>query len=308
MSEQISHIAFFDDMVRLIPSKSGISPDFIEAVLTFPDHGAIATSARGNHLYAVPMIEKAKGQIDDPSKKDENLKLLAGAQGWLCHRAIDLVMKPISIKKNPGEIYSPRFSGDEGEIYQDAVSYREILDSGFGNPVFKTIKITPYVLSDDFEGHPLKAAFYNEDLEELIGASVTADMIGVYYELEVPSTAQEAKSIFASGYQEYSEQFETYVNAFSYPDSERQKVYLENKNYYSQDDPLIRLAKKSKKEKIGNDELNKALALDAEFSKYEEALRKAIFFLSEASRFYKDELEKDQLYDAVENFHPPHRI
>ncbi len=217
-------------------------------------------------------------------------------------------MKPISIKRNPGEAFSPRFSGDEGEIYQDAVSYREIFGSGLGKPVFKTLKMTPYVLSDDFKDHPLKPAFYTQELEELIGASVTADMMGIYYELKVPKTVEEATAVFASGYQEYSEQFETYVNAFSYPDSERIKLYLKEKNYYSPNDPLIQLTKKAKEGKIDSSELNQALSSKSDVSKYEEALRKALYFLTEASRFYLNDLEKDKLYDAVENFHPPHRI
>jgi hypothetical protein len=308
MSEQISHIAFFDDIVRLIPGKKGISPEFEEAVRNFPDHGVIATSARGNHLYAVPMIEKAKSQKNDVTKRNENLKLISGAIGWLSHRAIDLVMKPISIKRNQSEANSPRISGDEGEIYQDAVSYKEIFESGRAKPVFRTIKITPSLLSDDFSNHPLKTTFYTEDLEELIGASVTSDMLGVYYELKTPNNADEARKFFTSGYQEYSEQFQTYVNAYTYPDSARTKVYLDDKNYYNPSDALIRLTKKSKSISLKSGEVDSAIQDNPEASKYEEALRKALYFLTESSKFYLDELEKAALYDAVENFHPPHRI
>ncbi len=95
MSEHITHIAVYEDCARIILNTDRFCKAFRTCVRNQYDSGIITSGSRGNHLWAVPIFEKYR----DGWKQDEqDVKIqqqIAGAIGWLTHRASDLQMKPL---------------------------------------------------------------------------------------------------------------------------------------------------------------------------------------------------------------------
>jgi hypothetical protein len=308
MSEQISHIAFFEDMARLVGVHPALSPLFNQALVTYPDHGVVASSARGNHLYAVPLLEKAREQLPIKAKEQENLKMVAGGLGWAFHRAIDMVMKPLSIKRTAQKPLNPRFAADEGEIYQDSVTFREVFNRGKATVSFQTIPVNSFILSDGFKDHPAHPFFHTESLEELMALSVSAAMFGVHHQVLQPDSPDRCLALFQSGFQEFSENLATYINAYQYPDPEKVDFYLQRINFYQPEDPMIRLVRQGGKGKLTPKVLAMAREQISQQSAYAQALEKALTYTEQADLYFKKAISKDALYDAMENFHPPYRL
>ena len=60
MSEHITHVAVYED-VRLIKAAKDEFPEiFIESLDAAYDSGLACSGTRGNHLYAIPIIESYK--------------------------------------------------------------------------------------------------------------------------------------------------------------------------------------------------------------------------------------------------------
>lgn len=308
MSELISHAAFYNDVNKLARIRKSHHRFIVGSLIKFPDHGFFASSARGNHLYAVPLLEKAKNQQHTPSLEQENLKMVSAALGWNIHRAIDLITKPHSIKRTGVIAPSPGYSADEAEIYQDAITFRHILEDGRLKTTFGSVIFNELTLSDQFRDHPTGAVFRIEELESLVAGTVTAEMYGIHHNLRSVNTPTDAKASLSSGFQEYSEQFETYINAYKYQDQKRVEFYINRINFFDQNDPLIVLRKRCQTSEVSESELDHAMSTVAEQSLYAQAIGKALYFIQESNRFLKDQITKEQLYDAVENFHPPFRI
>jgi hypothetical protein len=306
MSEQITHIAFFDDMAQLLPFHPTIDPDFAKAIEAFPDHGIVATGSRGNHLHAVPLMEKAKNEKN--GNVDLRYKLISSSLGWIMHRAIDLVTKPVSLDKHPGLLTHPRFSADEGEVYHDAFSFRETFERGHAETVFSSLPLSPLWLSDGFDKNLLSKYFYVDELEDLLVFGITSEAFGVNYSLGNVKNAEQSLLEFKAGFQEFSENLQTYIDAYHYPSPEKTQLYLEHFKFYDEKEDIIKLLNKARKGRIDSDELVYTLKNGPKESVYSQGLSKAFFMIENASLFFQDKISKDKLHDAIENFHPPHRL
>ncbi len=57
MSEHLTHIAVFEDCARLVSQSEAYTEAFKVSLPTLWDAGLLASAARGNHLFAVPLLE-----------------------------------------------------------------------------------------------------------------------------------------------------------------------------------------------------------------------------------------------------------
>ncbi|MFP4060943.1 MAG: hypothetical protein ACLFUC_10715, partial [Bacteroidales bacterium] len=90
MSEHLTHVAVYEDTIRLINADQKKFPKiFIQSVEECHDSGLFCSGSRGNHLYAIPIIEKFKNRKPE-SFSTRDKEQIAGAIGWLTHRASDL--------------------------------------------------------------------------------------------------------------------------------------------------------------------------------------------------------------------------
>ncbi len=309
MSELISHTAFYNDIVRLLPYKKNIHKDLLDSLKHYPEYGAISTGTRGNHLYAVPLLEKAKNQKSKKKAQEENKKSIAAAIGWLMHRAIDLTMKPLSLNKlDESLIPSPSYSGEEGEIVQDAISFEYVFDRGSSVPDFNTLEINAYLLSKNFSEFPLEQYLLTDQLQDIYAQVTTSAMLSLFYTTSGAKNAKDYITEFYSGFQAVTENpYLYFLSAEEIPELKR-KLYLDRIDYYNLEDEIIKLSQIAKKGKVDPEKLEQALESKTKISAYGSAIVKGFRFLDGVNSFYVDEISKAELYDVVENFYEPHRI
>lgn len=119
MSEHITHIAVYEDCSRMILNSKRFCEAFRTCIKNQYDSGIFASGSRGNHLWAVPILEKYRDGWKNGERGEDVQQQIAGAIGWLTHRASDLQMKPLwrGMKEK-----DPNFNDSEMQIYHDAVT------------------------------------------------------------------------------------------------------------------------------------------------------------------------------------------
>ncbi|NMM47555.1 hypothetical protein [Marinigracilibium pacificum] len=303
MSEHITHIAVFEDTTRFI-NQMNVSKDFQLAVKKAPDAGLISSGARGNHLFAIPIIEEAKSRKDNLSEDD--FKKLAAAIGWLSHRAIDLQVKPNYLKS--AEIKNPHFSTYEHQIYCDAVTFDEVYDSGSRPSISSNVAFSKATLEKDMQSHPGTKLLYQPLLEEILCRQTQHEMLAIRAFNRTSASIDDWLDDFPENYQKLSENLEVYIEAYQNPDPEKTKRYIKDWNFYNEKDELIQFVRDiqlSGKTKI---DLDKAVKLAEEQSHYAQGLSRSYRFISAANEFYNDKIDKNEVYDRVEIFNESHRI
>lgn len=111
MSEHITHIAVYDDTVRLIQYSDRFTGAFKESTSKEFDTGLVTSGTNGNHIWAVPLLEEYRIKYKAGDHSRETLKKISAAIGWITHRASDLVQKPVEAIVDFEE--HPIFNGQE---------------------------------------------------------------------------------------------------------------------------------------------------------------------------------------------------
>jgi len=152
MSEHFTHIAVYEDSARLILASPDINDVFKHCIRTQYDSGLLGSSSRGNHLFAIPIIEKFKkeyGTLSDTTEADQKI---AYAIGWLTHRASDLQMKPVFRKAEADP--DPRFTYQLSSIYHDAMSFHKVYDGGKMPSLSPNQVLSPATFNYNMASHP----------------------------------------------------------------------------------------------------------------------------------------------------------
>ena len=106
--------------------------------------------------------EKYKNRKADSFKKDET-EQIAGAIGWITHRASDLQMKPIfRILEDKNH---PVFHDNECQMYHDAIVFKEVYQGGTVSTKSQYEKLSPATLAHGMKGNPA-SAYVNVPLTE----------------------------------------------------------------------------------------------------------------------------------------------
>lgn len=151
MSEHITHVAVYDDSVRLVQYSGRFTAAFKEITSKEFDTGFTTSGTYGNHLWAVPLLEECRQKYKEGDRSRETLRKIAAAIGWITHRAADLIVKPILA--NIAFENNPLFNDVEQSAYYDTVAFREVFRGG-------KISITPFeplspaTFEDDMKSHP----------------------------------------------------------------------------------------------------------------------------------------------------------
>lgn len=308
MSEHITHVAVYEDMVRLMKASGDKFPDaFLSSVEKSYDSGIICSGSRGNHLFAVPILEKYKNRKPE-SLGEKETEQIAGAIGWITHRASDLQMKPMfGILEDRNH---PFFYDDECQMYCDAVIFKEVYQGG------KVPSESPY---QAFSSATLAHRMDGNPAAEYLNVPVAENVFTHYYMKELASLQglgdeiddvnQYCDSLISKSQNLY-ENLQIYINAFQNPDPQKLIDYIYNFNVYDKEDALIRIVRNIQLENqypSGN-QLENALETADKQSQYAQSLRMGYDFLYGAGQFFEDKISKSEVYDIVQNFNEAHRI
>ena len=303
MSEHITHIAVFENCARLAIHSQQVHPLFKESLKQYPDIGLLASGSRGNHLFAVPLIEQAKKS----QSTDKQTKMhLAAALGWMTHRAADLQMKPLF--KLIDEEKEPYFKESENQIYHDAVTFQKIYEGGKEASLSEKVYFSPASLATDMRSHPAANGINVEATELLMSQLVQRTLLDQQAFIDQTDDFEQWLTTFLDRRNKFSEDFRVYIEAYQNPDPKKMKKYIEDVNYYDDDDEIIQLAKALQKGKQVSIDLQDALAKAESQSQFAQALRRGCINIQEATRFYQGAIDKSTLYDTFEVFYEDHRL
>ncbi|CAN5378614.1 hypothetical protein BH23BAC1_BH23BAC1_49830 [soil metagenome] len=299
MSEHLTHIAVYEDCARLAILSKWINEAFTNSLKDHPDIGLLASASRGNHLYAVPIIEKAKSLNSNELKKKENKMKLAASVGWITHRAADLQTKPlvktIDYKKET------RFEESEFEIYQDAVTWDKVYSGGKQKSWSENVWLSPAVMETGMSSHPAANAINVDETELLLAILVQRSLLEEHKFTKDQKDFEKWLKIFLERRQKYSEDYRVYIDAYQNPNPEKMQKYIYDTNFYNEDDELIRLARSLQKGSAEkNISINEAIEKAENQSHYAQALYKGMLYLKAANDFYEGRENKDHVYDTMD--------
>lgn len=308
MSEHITHVAVYEDTVRLMKADRENFPKiFTQSVEQCYDSGLFCSGSRGNHLYAIPILEKYKNRKPDTFNKKE-MEQIAGALGWLTHRASDLQMKPIfNIIEKEGH---PVFHDNECQMYHDAVMFKEVYQGGMLSSESPYQKFSPATLAHGMKGNPA-AEYVNVPVtENVVTHYYLGEIAGLQHFINELDDIDEYCDLLISNSQNLYEDLRIYIDAFQTPEFHKLTEYIHNYNVYDEEDALLKIVRNIQ---LNNKypsaaELQEALATADKQSQYAQAVKKGYDYLSGAGKFYNDEIGKSDVYDIIENFNEKHRI
>jgi hypothetical protein len=299
MSEHITHIAVYEDCARLSLHSKRINEAFKASLREFPDMGLLASASRGNHLIAVPIIEQAKALSARQTNTKENKMKLAAAVGWIAHRAADLQTKPLVKKYNPGG--DKKDDESENEIYHDAVTWDKVYGGGKTNSISPEVWFSPAVMEEGMKSHPAASAINVDETELLFSLLIKRSLLEQHNFMRQEKDLEKWLANFFDNRQHFSEDFRVYIEAYQNPAPEKMKRYIQDVNFYNEQDELIRLARSLQQGKAAPGiDLDTAFEKAKSQSHYAQALRRGMHSMFTASAYYEDKVTKEALYDAME--------
>jgi hypothetical protein len=261
------------------------------------DSGLMTSGTRGNHIFAVPILEKYKDQWDQVKDDQEAQMQLSGSIGWISHRAADRQMKPTWRTKVAED---PDFPDTEMQIYHDSVTFREVYAGGSVSTLSPLEFVTPHTLEKGMASHPAGGMLNTTKVEELFTYLWQKEFVELHsFHKNGPDVGKWVDH-FVEYHQEFTEDLRIYIEAFNNPDPAKMESYVDGINYYNASDPVIQWVRGIQLGKDVSDiDLDQALEKAAGQSQYAQALLKGYNYLMDASEYFMNRLEKDILYDTM---------
>ncbi len=299
MSEHITHVAVYEDAVRIIQRSGQFSDSFKTVLEEEYDSGMITCGSRGNHLFAVPLLEETREAWKAGKTNREIKQKLAGAIGWITHRAADRHVKPLFWAVDDEN--NPKFSGNEYRIYHDVSSYNEVYDGGKKNTLSPYEHFTPALMVKGMKTEPAANDVDVHAVEPLFTTQWQSDFLQLHQLTKNPDYSDEWLKKMFKNTQDYQENWKLYIQAFNDPDPEKWEKYISGPNYYNRDDDIIRFVR-GIQEGQPDDTINLEDALDKakQESHYAQMLRKCYDFIMAANKFFDYKIDKIAVYDGLE--------
>ena len=298
MSEHLTHIAVYEDSARIILNTERFCDAFRKCIENHYDAGIITSGSRGNHLFAIPILEQYKDHWDEVIKDPDSCTRIAGALGWITHRAADLQMKPTWREKTAKD---PSFPDSEMQVYHDAVTYAEVYSGGAVSTGSPFELITPHTLEDRMASQPLARYLDVQKVEELVTFLYQKDFVELHQFHKNCGDVGKWMDDLVEYHQEYTEDLRSYIEAFNNPDPEKMETYVYSINYFNSKDPLIRWVRGIQHgEDVSGIDLDQALENAKTQSQYAQALLKAYVFLSAANEFFMNRMDKDKVIEILD--------
>ncbi len=309
MSEHLTHVAVYEDCYNMIQhSGNRFTKAFRESTEKAFDSGLFCSGSRGNHLFAVPILEKNRDLYHSGKATSETLEQIAGAIGWITHRAADLQMKPLFNAID--ELNVEPFYSDECQMYHDAEVFRQVFDGG------KKTSVSPYsylheaTLSSHMKPHPAVKHLNADVLENNFTHYILYELLTTKVFIDQEENVEKLAEKIIGQSQDLYEDLRIYIRAFEEPEPLKQMGYITRPNFYDPNDHIIQFVRYAQEHNKPHPSINldESLDLASNQSHYAQALKKGYNYLFAASEFFDGKIEKSKLYDSVENFNPNHRI
>lgn len=302
MSEHITHVAVYEDTVRLVKHFTLLNDVFRNALNSQYDSGMICSGSRGNHLYAVPILEKFRKKVKNKKKltEEDNMKV-AGALGWITHRASDLTVKPLFRAVEAEN--NPQYDGQVYSIYHDVTSYKNVYNNGQRDNLSPYEYFSTALMEKKLNPLPASKTFYIDKLEQIMNFYWVKEFVNLHTianEINNEFSDANLQKLFRS-MQEFTEVWSDYIEAFNNPKPNRIEKYLTQPNFYNAKDNIIQVARAYQENRKTDITYKMAMNETNNASHYAKILQKSIRFLQLANRFFtSDNIKPKELSELLE--------
>ena len=300
MSEHITHVAIFEDGYRLMQSSASQFPEaFVRSLDKHYDHGIVCSGTRGNHTYAVPIVEKYRGRAPEDYAEEE-LQQLAGALGWISHRAADSVLNPLADQVD--ERQNPMFNGQDLKRYYEVVVMKEVYQSGERTTESPYEMLSPATLAENMRTNPAAQLVNIRPFETLFTNYYLREFLGLmsFAKSDTPDDLDAYLTDLVKHAQYFQEDLSLYTAAYEHPAPLKMQEFVYHLNFYSRQDPLIRLVEQLRDGKtVPSTDLDQALQTTSQSCKYAQALKLNYDFWQSLAAFYRGDIERPSLQEHL---------
>ena len=318
MSENVTHVAVCDDVVRLASRHPAVPPQFNQALAKHLDVARLGAATRSADRWSAELIAWARdnwpgvtnGRADDgeatreawEGKKSASdpVKKLAFVLGALTHRAADRLMKPILHYAT--ERHGPGASKD-ATIHCDVFVFHEIYGSGQGgDEAAVNGSALPTALANPYQREVFRAPTA-EQRDEMKGQFEAYFRVAWQRALIAMHTFSPQRDDvhgwldrLLATLQDYYIDLDHYERVITQPDPAKFEAYLEDTRFYERTDPLIVAARGIQRGKdVPPAAVEAAFAATSEHSsRYARALHKGLGYVLAGGRLWRREIDEEE--------------
>lgn len=300
MSEHITHVAIFEDGCRLMQSTASQFPKaFVRSLENHYDYGVVCCGTRGNHTYAVPIVEKYRGLAPE-DYPEEGLEQLAGALGWMSHRAADSTLNPLADQVD--ERQNPMFNGQDLKRYYEVVVMKEVYQSGKRTTASPYEVLSPATLAEGMRTNPAAQLVNIRPFETLFTNYYLREFLGLmqFTEPDAPDDLDAYLTDLVEHAQYFQEDLSLYTAAYEHPDPMKMQEFVYHLNFYNREDPLIQLVERLRDGKTASAaDFDQALQSTEQQCQYAQALKLNYNFWRSLAAFYRGDIERPVLQEQL---------
>lgn len=296
MSEHITHVAIFEDSCRLLRLSASKFPEaFTHCLDQHYDCGIICSGTRGNHVYAVPIVEKYRG-LAPSTYSDEAEQHLAGALGWISHRAADYTLNPLADQVD--ELQNPMFKGQDLKLYYEVVVMKEVYQRGQRTTQSPYELLSPATLAKDMHPNPAAQLVNIEPFETTLTNYYLREFLGLMHfaDQEEPNDLDAYLDNLVEHGQYFQEKLSLYTAAYEDPDPMKMQEFVYHLNFYVPQDPLIQLVRCLQQgDEATEADLRAAMLPPGQHCRYAQALRLNYDFWQSLADYYDGNIDRPAL-------------
>ncbi|MCU6796458.1 hypothetical protein OB236_30470 [Paenibacillus sp. WQ 127069] len=292
MSENVTHTAVVEDCFNMMFAAEHICKAFKEAGRDHIQFSQFGSVTRSGDKFTVALLDKYRTNWDARKEEDNLGYKLAFVLGWLCHRAADRQMKVVFREAEPESRQFPT----DCSIYHDAFIFHRLYENNNNTPF------------------PYQKAHFEINMESLKGSGAinvhaAADTFRFIWQrqlLELQTFVPDTEHIdnwfdkLHAKHQEQTIHLDRYAEAVLTPDPDKVKRFIEDTNFYNEEDAIIQLSQALRQgAKPSQEELTAAFAAEPT-SQYAHAVKMGYGYLQSASAYFTGEIDQDTLKDQLD--------
>ncbi len=298
MSEHITHIAVYEDLMRIILNHDEICDAFKFCIQNQYDSGLLGSGSRGNHIYALPILDTFKDQWESVQNDESAQIKVAYAIGWLTHRAADRRLKLVFAEAENDP--NPAFSNNMCRIYHDAMSFKMVYEGGQKPCLSEFHELSPATFDYDMQCHAASAMLDISKAEPLFNRMWQADMISKHIFMNDQNDFNAWLDKFVDVFPELTEDFREYEKAYNDPDPVQTNRYYDEDNYYDASDELIQYVRAYQNGVNSEIDFTAAVEKAKNQSLYSQSLRQGWFYLKAASDYFTNAITKNKFQQVID--------
>jgi hypothetical protein len=293
MSEHIVHTGVLEDCFAIAPYLKLIPDDFAHVMRKHGRFAQLGSITVAGDQFTFRLLEQFKPLW---AERDDVLEAkLAFVLGWVSHRACDRQMKPIwniSEMKGRGSDADPSLSPTTCSVYHEGTLYNLYYKD---NPDFKLA-----IFEDELKKSPCAELFDLDLAAAYMESAFGVNMMDIQTFAPPPEGQRFMEDVCIRA-QKFYVDVSRYTKAAGSPDPELLRDFVTDINWYSEDDAIIKVAKKLRNGgRSTTDECEDALNTLAS-SHYGQALQLSLrYFIAAADYMNNASMSMDELKDRLD--------